>query len=171
VYATRKTPPVNPYEDEGRAVKVQKLSDAIDSTARAVGLDPTSAVFAEMIARARSHAQVWWNLARTAGVRPPSDKTIAQLIAVYRERAARSQRSAIRRRVLGAAVKCPECSGAGRFYPEDPESMRPGETCERCDGEGNLCSICEEPLPDARGDVCAFCIADEKHGVAAEVRS
>jgi hypothetical protein len=63
----------------------------------------------------------------------------------------------------------PECGGGGRFYPEDPESMRPGETCERCDGEGNLCSICEEPLPI--GDVCAFCIADEKHGVAAEVRS
>jgi hypothetical protein len=83
-----------PYEDEGRAVKVQKLSEAIDSTARAVALDPTSAVFAEMIAGARSHAQVWWNLARTAGVRPPSDKTIAQIIAVYRERAARSQRSA-----------------------------------------------------------------------------
>jgi hypothetical protein len=81
-----------------QAVKASRLVAALDRLMQDAGADPRSPVFSRAIARtmrsATSHD--WWHLAEIAGTRPPSERVIARVIAVYYARSVEGVADAVR---------------------------------------------------------------------------
>lgn len=74
-------------EQANRAAKVAKLIETIDASARFyLFLDTSTAAFADSLAG--MGAEWWRTIAKIADVNPPSDKTIAEVVAAYRARPA-----------------------------------------------------------------------------------
>jgi hypothetical protein len=136
------------YETAGRAKKVTALVTTLDVRLIALGVHPYSAEAAEVVSRFSD--MLWRGLALAAGVRAPSDKTRAAVVAAYAERPVHVARAAEGAGVEMGKVACPRCEGAGGWcafcgQPDcdgskllaHPDGFR-WTTCTLCGGEAEV---------------------------------
>ena len=79
----------NPYEDRARMAKVLALVEALDERCRMLHVTAPYDALAETIAEWGPELRL--ALCDAAGVKPASETTWAEVVAVYRDRARRAQ--------------------------------------------------------------------------------